>query len=360
MSTPAKRRAQLATLVGGSGVTRISPPILMPADPYYDLAGEEFARRLVLTQSTDGFEYCLRPDFTLAIAKGHLAHGASGQAAYGYFGPVFRQRDTGPTEFDQAGLELIGQPDAEEALRTVFAFARAALDIYRIEAPAVRLGGVALFEAILRGADIPSVWRSRIRHRFGHSEAMQRLLERLADPHGSGPRSLSIGREALVERITDQMLSAGLSLTEGRRPQEIADRYLEKQALAAARVPVETLVLLRSYLGIAGEAHQALSRVEALARDQQIDIAAPLERMRRHIGALEANGPMSRLVFDAGFSPRLDYYTGIVFEMTGPNGEVLASGGQYDRLLERLGAKGRIAAAGCAVWVQRLEAEAAA
>ncbi|UXN73764.1 ATP phosphoribosyltransferase regulatory subunit [Devosia sp. A8/3-2] len=60
---------------------------------------------------------------------------------------------------------------------------------------------------------------------------------------------------------------------------------------------------------------------------------------------------------DAGFSPRLDYYTGIVFEMTGPNGEVLASGGQYDRLLERLGATAPIAASGCSVWVDRLEAE---
>ena len=58
-------------------------------------------------------------------------------------------------------------------------------------------------------------------------------------------------------------------------------------------------------------------------------------------------------------SPRLDYYTGIVFEMTGPGGEILASGGQYDRLLQRLGATAPIAASGCSVWVDRLEAEVA-
>lgn len=66
------------------------------------------------------------------------------------------------------------------------------------------------------------------------------------------------------------------------------------------------------------------------------------------------------MTFDAAFSPRLDYYTGVVFEMTGQGGQVLASGGQYDRLLERLGATSRIAASGCAVWVDQLEREALA
>jgi ATP phosphoribosyltransferase regulatory subunit len=46
--------------------------------------------------------------------------------------------------------------------------------------------------------------------------------------------------------------------------------------------------------------------------------------------------------------------------MTGSNGEVLASGGEYDRLLSRLGAAERVPAAGCALWTNRLEAEASA
>ena len=52
------------------------------------------------------------------------------------------------------------------------------------------------------------------------------------------------------------------------------------------------------------------------------------------------------------------YYTGIVFEMTGSDGEVLASGGEYDRMLERLGAGEPVKASGCALWVDRLEREA--
>ena len=44
--------------------------------------------------------------------------------------------------------------------------------------------------------------------------------------------------------------------------------------------------------------------------------------------------------------------------MTGSDGEILASGGEYDRMLERLGAPEPVSASGCALWVDRLEREA--
>ena len=44
--------------------------------------------------------------------------------------------------------------------------------------------------------------------------------------------------------------------------------------------------------------------------------------------------------------------------MTGEEGDILASGGEYDRLLDRLGATETVTASGCALWTERLEAEA--
>ncbi len=55
-------------------------------------------------------------------------------------------------------------------------------------------------------------------------------------------------REAVIEIVTDAMLSGGLSLIGSRTPEEIADRYLEKQALDAAPIPAETVALLQDYL----------------------------------------------------------------------------------------------------------------
>jgi len=353
MMHSAQRRANLEALVEAQGATRATPPLLLPAGPYFDLAGEEFGRRLLLTTDGNGIEYCLRPDFTLPIVTAYIANGVGEPAAFSYLGPIFRQREAGPAEFDQAGIELLAQPDGDVALDQVLTFARAALDLFGVR-PKVRLGGVGLFEALLVQADMPDPWRPRIRHRFGHVEALERLLGRLeAAPDMS--RSQQPAREDLVADITEQMVAAGLSLSNGRTPEEIADRYLEQQALDAAHVPATTLKLLRDYLAISGPVLEALARVEDLAKTHGLMLGAPIRAIRRHLNQLGE----AEVTFDAAFSPRLDYYTGIVFEMTGMSGAVLASGGQYDRLLERLGATAPIAASGCSVWVDRLENEVA-
>jgi len=359
VKTASERYASLVRLVESRTVTRVNPPLLLPAGPYFDLAGEEFGRNLLLTTANNGIEYCLRPDFTLPIAQGYLEDGLVGvPAAYTYLGTIFRQVDSMPVEHEQAGLELLGQPDADSALDQVLTFARWALAIYDITAPNVRLGGVGLFEAFLEAAEVPEAWRARIRHRFGHPEALGRLMDRLTNPPERAGVVAPDGRETVIEIVTDAMLSAGLSLIGSRTPEEIADRYLEKQALDAAPIPERTVKLLQEYLSISDSAQRALDTIGMLCRDHGFDFEEPLFQVRNHAAALKALSPNADVIFDASFSPRLDYYTGIVFEMTGREGEVLASGGEYDRLLDRLGATQPITASGCALWTERLEREA--
>jgi ATP phosphoribosyltransferase regulatory subunit len=358
MITADERRSALARLVDTKVVTRVTPPILVPALPFFELAGEEFGRRLLLTTAADGVEYCLRPDFTLPIAAAYLREGLAGTpASYGYLGTVFRQRASGPAEFDQAGLELLCQPEPHEALDQVITFARWALGIYGINTPTIRLGGVDLFERFLAGLDMPEVWRPRLRHRFGNADAMNRLLDRLSNPVDSLGSEQPIDRVELEEFISESMFLAGLNPQSGRSPKEIADRYYEKATLATARASKDVLTVLRDYLKIRGKAGPAIDQVEALANTVGIDLVEPLTTMRHHVAGMRALAPKSRLLFDAAFSPQLDYYTGIVFEMMGEGRTVLASGGQYDKLLLRLGSDKPISASGCAVWVDRLERE---
>lgn len=353
------QRAALERLITAEGIRRVFPSMLLPAGPYFDLAGEEFGRRLLLTFGNDGVEYCLRPEFTIPMAQAYL-EGEQGPAALSYLGQVFRQRDDGPAEFEQAGLELLAQPDAEVALDRVFKFAIDALAIYGVAAPVIHLGSVGMFEALLAAVDIPDVWRPRIRHRFGHPESIAPLLQRLADPHGAVADIAIPERNALVEEISGKMVEAGLSLTSGRSAEEIADRFIEKQALAAAFVPAETIEILTKYLAISGTVNEALGAVDALVKHPSERFAEAVATVRAHAATLKQWAPKASTSFAAGFSPRLDYYTGVVFEMSTVNSDVLASGGQYSRLLQRLGAKNKVQAAGCSVWVGRLEDEVVA
>ena len=104
---------------------------------------------------------------------------------------------------------------------------------------------------------------------------------------------------------------------------------------------------------------RAFDRIWQMTREAGLDLEEPLNMVRSHAAALIALSPKADVIFDASFSPRLDYYTGVVFEMTGENGDILASGGEYDRLLDRLGANEPVTASGCALWTDRLEAEVA-
>ena len=109
----------------------------------------------------------------------------------------------------------------------------------------------------------------------------------------------------------------------GGGSKEVADRYHEKQALAAAHVPLSTIDLLRLYLSIEGRASVVLDEIEALASVYKFDLSAPLAALRHHNATLRALSPQAQVTFDASFSPRLEYYTGIVFQMQGEGGAEL-------------------------------------
>ena len=64
-------------------------------------------------------------------------------------------------------------------------------------------------------------------------------MERLTNPEQRIAGTAPDARETIIEIVTDNMLSAGLSLVGSRLPEEIADRYLEKQALDAYPIPDE-------------------------------------------------------------------------------------------------------------------------
>lgn len=336
----------------------VSPHVLQRADLFFDLAGEDIGRRLLLTNGPDGTTYCMRPEFTLPIAVQYLASENVGQSQnFGYLGPVFRQRNRSPFEFDQAGLEFMAPEDSDKAFSQVMRFALEALDLYGEEKPLIHLGSVDLFEALLAKLDLPDVWRPRVRDRFGNGAAISRLLDRLAKPvldqHDDGfPKSDA----ELVTHVSNEMDAAGLSPYSGRKATEIVQRYREKQTLEDAAVAPQTVRILREFLAISGPANKQISRISKLAETFDLDLVGPLERLQNRLAEITQASPKAKVEFDAGFSPSLDYYTGHVFELvSNATGGVLASGGQYDRLLERMGAPNRISAVGCSVWLDRLE-----
>lgn len=241
-------------------------------------------RRLYRFVDREGQVLALRPDWTPAVARlvaGRLRDGPLPLRLF-YVGNVFRYdrpRPDSPREFTQAGLELLGCPEALADAEVV-----------------------ALAVESCRQAGLPDV-----RVEIGHAGYVQALLARLPGGLQERARQSLMGRDVVAFRET--VASAGVAADLARALDALPESRGDLQMLerAAQRCPVQ-------------EGRRAL---EALAG------------VVRHLVAL---GLEQAVAVDLGLVKDLDYYTGVVFEVYAPGaGHSLATGGRYDGLLARFG-----------------------
>lgn len=348
------------------GTELVEVPVIQPADPFLDMAGEDLRRRIFLTESETGETLCLRPEFTIPVCLDHIANRSGTPRRYAYLGEVFRQRREGGAEFFQAGIEDLGAPDTADADARSIADAHALIARLLPAAPlTVTLGDQRVFEAVLAALGLPRGWQKRLARAFGSPEMVKAALADLADPPKKAPLPEHVAelvaagdRAALAAHVAERMDEAGISAHAGRQPEEIAARLIEKAELASVRLAPDALSALESFLAIRVPLRAAGDALRAFAVDAGISLGAALEAFGARARALAEHGlPDDALQYDAGFGRPLDYYTGLVFELSVPDTErPLAGGGRYDRLLTLLGAEGPIPGVGFSVWLDRVAA----
>lgn len=358
----------IRALLAGRGAHEIDVPILQPADPFLDMAGEDLRRRIFLTQSETGAELCLRPEFTIPVCLDHIRSRAGTPRRYFYLGEVFRQHREADAEFHQAGIEDLGDPE------TAAADARLVADSVSVLASAlpgvslsVTLGDQGIFEAVLAALGLPRGWQKRLARAFGSASLLEAALRDLADPPRNGRLSgeaallVAAGdRTALTAHLNERMAEAGFSPSAGRTPEEIAARLSQKAELRSVRLSDEAMAALEAFLAIHVLLEDATERLTGFAQASGLTLGPALDRFAARARALRSYDlPPGTIAYDAGFGRPLDYYTGLVFEVLGPEpAKPLAGGGRYDRLLTMLGAENPIPGVGFSVWLDRIEAAA--
>lgn len=370
-SAPDLRAEALVASYERTGYRRVAPAILQPADPFLDLSGEDIRKRMYLTTDPSGRELCLRPDLTIPVSCDYLASAERGRpAGFCYLGPVFRHRADGPGEFLQAGVESFGRADTGATDAEMLTLGLEATGHYGIETPAIRIGDLGLFAALVEALDLAPAWKRRLVKDFNRKTLLAHDLERLTLAAGNsraeyqGVLAALAGSDpkAAHALVTDLLSIAGMTAVGGRSVGEIADRFLEQAALGAGSgLPPEMRTLIEKFLAIAGNPDAAAAELRALTAAADVNIEAALDLFESRTGFLAARGvEVARIRFSTAFGRGLDYYTGFVFELHGPPGreetDALVAGGRYDGLLARLGADAPIPAIGFAVWIERLAA----
>jgi len=349
-----------------SGFDYIAPDILQPADIFLERSGEDIRARTYVFADPTGAELCLRPDITVPACRYHLTHAPNpiSESRYCYCGPAFRfaADATVPSEFAQAGLEWMGDRDAEAAEAQVLKITLDALAAAGLRDVKVTLGDLGLFRALLDDFDIPERWRHRLKHHFWRPQAFRDTLDlftgdavRLRTSISEHVDAVTGGNlKAATAWVEQRLQSRNLALVGGRDAGEIATRLVDKAADRSER-PLTRAEAKRihDYLAIEGNPDSALTACRAIGHGKRFEAAT--KSFARRIEKMRAFGlPVDDFTFAATFGRSLEYYTGFVFQIEAGDAVQVAGGGRYDDLLADMGAEKKVPAVGCAIHCDRL------
>jgi ATP phosphoribosyltransferase regulatory subunit len=354
----------LTALLQAAGYPHADTPLLQRADIFLDLSGEDIRRRLYLTQDAAGNEMCLRPEFTIPLCLQAVSAAASPvRTDLSYCGPVFRHRTGENGEFLQAGVESLGRMDAEAADAEILALAIDSSRHLGTTRPSLRLGDAGLINGVLASLSAPPAFARRLKRRlaagFGVREALKQAEGTSSLDRYAGVMSSLEGAapEAARAFVGDMLTISGVRASGGRSTEEIAERFLAKAQQGQSRLSESAVAVLEEFLSISGHPDAMAEKATALARKNDLDLTAALQRHETRIGFMAARGiDLDAITASAGFVRNLDYYTGMVFEIVPPDGtspKPLVGGGRYDRLLKRLGAAQDVPAVGFSIWIER-------
>ena len=375
-----RQAAALMSVFIEAGCEAVAPAIIQPADVFLDVVGEDLRARTYVFTDPEGQELCLRPDLTVPACRLYLARHPEADAAqrYCYNGSVFRFQPLGagaerPNEFRQAGFELIGDLDAEQAETDALALVVKALSAAGRFDFQMRMGDLGLFRALLADLEMPERGRQRLRAQFWRPDAFRAALAGLTS---TTPGSLAGLPPALVavldsvdpsgaeqagaeQKVADHLQGTGIDLIGARSVAEITAGLLAAIEDAKAEpIPPGTARRIESYLTIQGpapEAARSLARVIGDAGPRSAEAVTAFERRLKLMAA--AGIDTAALSFSAEFGRNLEYYTGFVFDVISPllGGKTpIAGGGRYDKLLRAAGAPRDVPAVGSAIHTERL------
>lgn len=358
-SVPAAVLAAVRAPLEAAGAERADAPLLQPLNLLLELAGEAMRARLFVVQSEGGAEHCLRPDFTVAIARRHIESGKTA-GRYWYQGAAFRAAAGAdrPEEFVQIGLEAFapsGSP-AEAADVEVAGLAwRAAAAGGRGDL-SLCLGDVGLFGAFVDSLGVPEALAARLKRVAGRPRLLAAELTRTdgaADEGGTLAGLLAGLSEPQAAALLEEVWAlAGVEPVGGRGPAEIAARLVRKAE--AARAPALTgaqAQAVSAFMAVDDAPEEAFRRIAALAGPDAGALRAALDGWTARLAALADIAPAARMRFTPALGHAFDYYDGITFEVRSAalgSERPVAVGGRYDGLLSRLGGAGG-RAVGCMV-----------
>ena len=340
-------------------------PLVYNSELFYETSGEDIRRRMFSFTNNSGDEMCLRPDLTIPTCKHFLENinkFENGQLCYS--GPVFRSSLTSTEqslELNQSGIEIIYKDSSKisnfEKEFQAINLAIETMNQIGINDFSIRISSISLFNLFINSLDLPQRWKQRLLRHFYRRDYFDKLLNRISDGVGYDKERKSniirdiFGDDKIVnEEIKDILLNEDQLKTGSRTIDEIASRFnLKSESVVSSKQGKEIQKVINEFLSLNGPIQTIDDRMNKFVNDFHIQRFDMGQEMLNQLSSNLIKISAKPIYFDCDFGHSIEFYDGIIFEITNDlNSDVLISGGRYDKLLNALEDKDQFSAVGFA------------
>ena len=340
-------------------------PLVYNSEVFYETSGEDIRRRMFSFTNNSGDEMCLRPDLTIPTCKYFLENinkFENGQLCYS--GPVFRSSLTSTEqslELNQSGIEIIYKDSSKisnyEKEFQAINLAIETINQIGINDFSIRISSISLFNLFISSLDLPQRWKQRLLRHFYRRDYFDKLLNRISDGVGYDKERKSniirdvFGDDKIVnEEIKDILLNEDQLKTGSRTIDEIASRFnLKSESVVSSKQGKEIQKVINEFLSLNGPIQSIDDQMNKFINDFDIQRFDVGQEMLNQLSSNLIKISAKPIYFDCDFGHSIEFYDGIIFEITNDlNSDVLISGGRYDKLLNALEDKDQFSAVGFA------------
>ena len=328
-----------------NGFVLSEPDVLLDSDYIIERSGEKFRSSMLTFEREDGKTMCLRPDLTVASCIKFLQKKTTSKIYYS--GQAFRRSNKKDSKFinDQLGIEILGSKnqiqDDFKVISTILSSAKKKKKNIKI-----KVGDISLYKSLINALDMPERWKLRLIRHFWRPSYFEELLKRLEKNTDIDAITFDSDKKRFYEmkKMNKDKVIAGRSVL------EILNRFDKKIKDPRSFTDGKRIVkIIKSFLKI----NCKISKLDEIL----LKFAKKNDLTKNIFKDFKSIQNLKRLKQDvnfiANFGRDLEYYTGIVFEVSSGNKEI-ARGGRYDDLLKSLGAKKNIPAVGAAIILKNI------
>mgnify|MGYP001160855909 FL=1 len=292
-------------------------------------------------------EWSLVPDLSVSSVVKFIQSNIKNKTKWFYNGEAYRKQNKNYNSpiINQTGFEIFASnnklKDDKEIIQTsieIFSnsnFKKGELNISNIE----------IFFALVDKLSLPLRWKDRIKRHFCREKYFNQLLKKLSSNSDINPALVDKDKK-IAEKLRKKNSS---TIYSGRSVKDILARFdlknYKEPRLASDKKNVK---IIKEFLKISCPIDKAPELLNKFFKKNKLNLFIgedyfPVDRK---------NKKNLKIKFSANINRSLEYYSGMVFNITvnkNKKQNILISGGRYDGLLKNLGSKKETTAVGAAL-----------